>query len=282
MRELKTVTTINGKLTSRRQAKVSVFDNALLYADGLFETFLAVSDQVIFIDEHLDRLYRGAKVIGIEPPVKREKLAEWMVTTVKSHPAKVKKLRLTITSGESARWVGKPGKPQVILSASPHELPKRPYKIAVSDLRVDQGSIFRRIKTLSYAIHAASLKRARAARCDDALLLNRRGRVAEITSANIFWVRKNIIYTPPLSSGCLEGVTRRITINEARGLGFSLREKQETLKQLMTSDECFLTSSLKLVTPVTKIVSGETTTTFPTGPVTKLLRRHIRRQLDLS
>ncbi|MCK4372224.1 MAG: hypothetical protein KAW61_03710, partial [candidate division Zixibacteria bacterium] len=61
---LKTVTTINGRLVDRRNARISVFDNSLLYAEGLFETFLAIDDRIIFIEEHLKRLYRGARVIG--------------------------------------------------------------------------------------------------------------------------------------------------------------------------------------------------------------------------
>ncbi|MCP4685201.1 MAG: hypothetical protein GY867_07090, partial [bacterium] len=157
-RRSKTVTTINGKRVPESKARISVFDNALLYAEGLFETFLAIDDHVVFMEEHLDRLYKGASVIDLQIPVTRRTLSRWMKATIKAHPNRVKKLRLTMTSGEAARWVGVQGKPQVILSASPHKLPSEPFRLKVSDWKVDQDSIFRRIKTISYAIHAAALK----------------------------------------------------------------------------------------------------------------------------
>lgn len=99
---IKTVTSINGRIVPRQSAKISVFDNSLLYAEGLFETFLACEDRVLFLDEHLNRLYKGARVIGLKPPVGRDTLARWMKLTLRAHPARIKKLRLTMTSGEAA------------------------------------------------------------------------------------------------------------------------------------------------------------------------------------
>jgi len=265
---------------SGADARISVFDNALLYAEGLFETFLAVDDRIILLEQHLDRLYRGAKVIGLTVPVSRKTLSTWMVATVKAHPDRIKKLRLTISSGEAARWVGVQGKPQVILSASPHELPVKPYSLLVSDLKIDHESVFRRIKTISYAIHAAALKRAKDRGFDDALLLNRSDRLAEVTSANIFWVRKGRLYTPPLSAGCLDGVTRLLVIREARGLGLTLVEKTDRLEGIAGADEVFVSSSLKLILGVDRIRSGRRVFRFPIGPITTRLFDHFRKLVD--
>ena len=278
---LKTITTINGRLTKPGEDKISVFDNALLYAEGLFETFLAIDDRIIFQKEHLDRLYRGAKIVGLEIPVEKERLNRWMTRTIKEHPDRITKLRLTLTSGEAARWVGVQGKPQIILSASPHEMPTLPFKLHLSPFRIDQDSIFRRIKTLSYAIHAAALKQARKAGCDDALMLNEKGRIAEVTSANIFWAEGKKLYTPPIAAGCLEGVTRKILIREARRLGIPVREKQVTLKQLVASDELFITSSLKLVIGVKQIKDGRRVYKLKTGNYTDLFQSHFSSLVSL-
>ena len=267
MPPVKTVTSINGRLVRRGQDKISVFDNSLLYAEGLFETFLAIDDRIIFLKEHLQRLHKGARVIGLKIPVSSEILTKWMVATVKAHPDRITKLRLTMTSGESARWTGVRGKPQVILSASPHELPRRPFRLYVSEFKVDQDSLFRRIKTLSYAIHAAALNRARRMRCDDALLLNENDHIAEVTSANIFWVNKGHIHTPPLSAGCLEGITRKIVIRQARNLGYRLTEKNARLDSLVNADEVFISSSLKLVVPVSRIRTSRRAWDIKPGPV---------------
>jgi len=279
---LKTVTSINGRIVRRGQDKVSVFDNALLYAEGLFETFLAVDDDIIFSEEHLTRLYKGAQVIGLEIPVGPDRLKAWMQKTLKAHPDHIKKLRLTVTSGESARWVGKQGKSQVILSASPHNLPHRPFRLYVSEFKVDHKSVFRIIKTLSYAIHAAALKQAREVGCDDALLLNEDNRVAEVTSANIFWVKGGMVFTPPIGSGCLDGITRMIVIEQAEKLGFRVNEKNATLRTLVQADEVFISSSLKLVIGVNFIRTDARRYRISTGPVTRKFCKHFRHMTGLS
>ncbi|HWR82701.1 MAG TPA: aminotransferase class IV [Candidatus Deferrimicrobium sp.] len=279
---MKVVTTINGRFVRRGQDKISVFDNALLYADGLFETLLAIEGRVLFMREHLQRLRRGAAVIGLRIPVSLACLSEWMVKTVRAHPDRVTKLRLTMTSGESARWVGQRGTPQIILSASPHRVPEQPFKLWVSPFRIDQDSEFRRIKTLSCAIHAAALKQAHAHRCDDALLLNEKGHVAEVSSANVFWAKRRKVYTPPLSAGCLEGVTRAAVLRQAAKLDLSVAEQNATLGRLLNADEIFISSSLKLVVAVGVIKSDDTTQAFETGPLTQQISRRFRHLVGIA
>lgn len=279
---LKTVTTINGRQVTKNDARVSVFDNAVLYADGVFETFLALGDKVAFHESHLSRLYRGAEVVGLELPVDSTKLAAWMIKTIKLHPANIKKLRLTITSGESAGWVGQQGKPQVILSAAPHTIPNEPFRVAVSDLHIDHRSVFRTIKTLSYGINAAALKRAKARGCDDALLLNTDRQIAELSSANIFWVTNGTIHTPSLKSGCLGGVTREHVIDRLRALGYSLVEIETPLESLLSADEIFLSSSIKLVLPIDSVTEEDAKHEFPVGPITQTLRKDIFASLNLT
>ncbi len=270
-KKLLTITTINGKFVKRGDDKISVFDNSLLYAEGLFETFLSVDNNIIFLQEHIKRLYKGAKVMGMTIPVPQSTLKNWMHKTVKAHPDKIKKLRLTITSGEAARWVGVQGKPQVILSTSPHSMPTKPFTVDISEFRVDQDSVFRRIKTISYAIHAVALKLAHKRKCDDALLLNTKNQVAEVTSANIFWVKKNKIYTPPLTAGCLEGITRKILIREAKKSGYTIVEKNCSLHTLFKADEVFISSSLKFVLPISKIKEGNKTYKISAGNISTVL-----------
>jgi len=270
----KLVTSINGKIVRRGQDKISVFDNSLLYADGLFEACLAVDDHIVSLNDHLSRLYRGARVMGMKIPISRQTMTSWIRETVKAHPDRINKIRITVTAGESARWTGRQGQPQVIISAAPNVFPSQPYRLHLSKFRVDQDSIFRRIKTISYAIHAAALRQARAKKCDDALLLNEKDQVAEASSANLYWVKKNRIYTPPLSSGCLDGITRRIVIRDGHRYAEKVIEKTGTLKDLIAADELFITSSLKLVVPVVSIKTERYKYSFQPGPVTEKLHTH--------
>jgi len=161
-------------------------------------------------------------------------------------------------------------------------MPQQPFRLHVSQFRVDHKSVFRRIKTLSYAIHAAALSQAKKAGCDDALLLNQVNRVAEVTSANVYWVKRGRTYTPPISSGCLEGVTRKIVLREARRLGWVITEKNCSLQTLLESDEVFISSSLKLVVGVSIIKQGRREYRLPSGEITAQLKEHFYRLVLLS
>jgi len=264
-----------------QMAVISVFDNSLLYAEGLFETFLAINDRVIFMREHLQRLYKGLALTGIRIPINRATLKKWIENIAARHPSRIKKIRLTLTSGESERWTGKQGKPKIILSAATHEFQTRPFKLFVSDFIIDENSAFRRIKTISYALNAAAYKQSKRKRCDDAILINEKSNIVELTSANIFWVRKGRIYTPKIGDGCLEGVTRRRIISEAARIGIKVVEKTEKLRGLLAADEIFVSSSLKLASPVGKIIHDMKNYTFPVGPVTSRLRERFVRLLKL-
>ena len=270
---MKLVTSINGRIVKRGQDRISVFDNSLLYAEGLFETCLAVDGRLIFLKQHMDRLFRGARVIGMKIPVDHNTISRWMTKTTQAHPNRIVKVRLTVTAGESSRWVGKQGKAQVIISVSPHTIPTELFDLQVSPFRVDQDSVFRRIKTLSYIIHAIALGQAKSSGRDDALLLNEKNQVSEVTSANIFWVKRKRIFTPPLNSGCLDGITRRIVMIEAGKLGIEVAEKVITMNSLAKADEIFISSSLKLVIGVARIRTDKETLKFNSGEFTDLLRR---------
>ncbi|MFZ5980125.1 MAG: aminotransferase class IV [Candidatus Zixiibacteriota bacterium] len=280
-KNFKIVTFINGRKVKRSEAKISVFDNALLYAEGLFEAFLAVDDRLIFLESHLKRLYKGSRVLGLKIPVSKKQLVTWLLKAVQAHPDRIKKVRLTITSGDSPKWAGVQGRPQVIITASSHHMPEKPFKVLVSDYRLDQKSLFRRIKTLSYIIHAVSLRQARQKRCDDALLLNENGHIAEITSANIFWVSKGKIHTSPMTSGCLEGITRQVVIDEARKLNLKIYERNQTIDNLLKADEIFISSSLKLILGVSRVLYNDQNYAFSPGPITALLSRHMKNLVGL-
>lgn len=268
---------LDGTLVPPSRAVISVFDNSLLYAEGLFETCLAIDDRVLFLSEHLKRLYRGTALTDMTMPVDRKTLRDWFIRIAAKHPAQIKKIRLTLTAGEAARWAGKQGRPRLILSAAEHIIPTHPYSLHLSEFPIDEGSVFRRIKTISYALHAAALKKAEKMGCDDALLLNRNNQIAEVTSANIFWLKGGSVFTPAIEDGCLEGVTRGRVLAEIKKLGLTVIEKTDSLPGLLAADEVFVSSSLKLIAPVSLIVYGQKKQTFEVGEITRQLRKQFFR-----
>jgi len=117
-----------------------------------------------------------------------------------------------------------------------------------------------------------SRKHAYASKYDDGILLNRKGNVAETTSANIFWIKNGSLYTTPLSAGCLEGMTRKHIIEIANNNGIPTDIRNIKLGNLVKADEIFIASSLKLIAPVSSITIKETSK-FRTGPITKKLKK---------
>ena len=266
---------IDGREVAGNRAKISVFDNSLFYADGLFETLLAIDKRVVFLDGHLKRLEKGARLIGLRLPVSLPTLKRWIISAAKKNTAPIKKIRLTVTAGETAFWAGKATKPKVIIIVTEYTLPERTYRLTVSPFRIIENSPFRNVKTLSFVIEMTSRKRAYKSKYDDAILVNRAGFVAEATSANIFWVKKGKLYTPPLNAGCLEGMTRRHILALARKNGMPVYEKNIRLEDFLKGDEIFITSSLKLILPVTTVKSDKIFR-FQVGTVTTRLQELLK------
>ena len=270
---------INGKAVPNSRAKISVFDNSLFYADGLFETLMAIGGKPVFLDDHLRRLEKGADLIGIKLPVSIETISRWIVGANKKNEAPVKKIRVTVTAGDSTFWAGKKSAPRIIIIVTEYELPTKPFRLTVSPFRVDGRSPFRNVKTLSFIIEMTSRKQAYSEKYDDAILINRRDNVAETTSANLFWVKKGVLYTTPLTAGCLEGMTRKHIIDLAKKNDIPARIKNIKLDELLKSDEIFVTSSLKLILPVISIDTDKRYE-YRSGPLTKRLKSLLIRYIQ--
>ncbi|MCH8026502.1 MAG: aminotransferase class IV [candidate division Zixibacteria bacterium] len=277
----KIVTSINGRIVSGKEARISVYDNSLLYAEGLFETFLAIDDRLAFSKEHFIRLRKGARLLGLKLSTPESKLEMWLKKTARAHPARLKRLRLTVTGGESAVWTGKRGSSQVICSAIEHQFDNSPLKLYAPESKIDESLVFNRIKTISYGAKAAALREAQKNKCDDALLINNSGNISELTSANIFWTKNNKIYTPPVTAGCLEGVTRKLILSEAKKNRWQIIEKNCSLKELKSAGEVFSSSSLRLVRAVGEIRAKNYKAKFEAGPMSEIIFRRICKILDI-
>jgi branched-subunit amino acid aminotransferase/4-amino-4-deoxychorismate lyase len=100
------------------------------------------------------------------------------------------------------------------------------------------------VKSLDYGLFAKSYEIARSQGFDEALLLNRHGHIFEASRANIFWIKDSVLYTPPLRSGCLNGITRQQVIKQAKKLRTTVKEKDLTPQVLKKADAAFLANSL--------------------------------------
>jgi len=269
---------LDGKLVSREDAKISVFDHGLLYGDGVFEGIRFYSGKIFMIDAHVRRLYDSAKAIRLQIPMSPEKMKEALVETVKANNMVDGYIRLVVTRGEGCLGVSPTTckNPSVIIivdtiSLYPAEMYEKGMAVITSSMvRNHPNAVSPKVKSLNYLNNILAKIEAIDAGVPEAILFNHIGYVAECTGDNVFVVRDGELQTPPPEAGILEGVTRGVVIKLAKEHGIPFAEKNLTRYDLYTADECFFSGTAAEVIPVTKIdnrlIGGE-----KVGPITHKL-----------
>ncbi len=267
---------INGTLYDKQDAKVSVYDHGLLYGDGIFEGIRSYSGKVFRLTEHLQRLYRSAKAIRLEIPMSRDDLAKAVVETLEANGIENGYIRLIVTRGAGTLGLdpNKTSDPQVIIITDSIELyPRENYEhgleiITVGSIRNHPAALDPRIKSLNYLNNIMAKIEGLQAGCEEALMLNYKGELAECTGDNIFLVRDGALATPPVDAGILEGITRDAVIELAEAQGIKVQQTALMRHDLFVADECFLTGTAAEVVPVIK-VDGRPIGDGKPGPITR-------------
>ena len=274
---------LNGSFVPEEDAKVSVFDHGFLYGDGIFEGIRAYHGRVFKLDEHLKRLYESAKSIQLKIGISKEEMQEVVLESLRRNNLNDAYIRLVVSRGKGD------------LGLDPNKCPKASIICIAAQIKLfeqsmyDQGlevatvairrnnpdSLNPRIKSLNYLNNIMAKLESIQAGVIEAIMLTQDGYVAEGTADNIFMVRNNVLMTPPLSAGILEGVTRNSVIDLARELGMNVKEELFTRHDLYTADECFLTGTAAELIPVIK-VDGRVIGDGVPGPAFKQLLEAFR------
>src|SRR6516164_6221 len=270
---------INGKLVDKADAKVSVYDHGLLYGDGVFEGIRVYSGKVFRLHEHIDRLYESARHIALEIPIGREQMTQAVLDTVKANAKQDGYIRLVVTRGAGSLGLdpGKTSDPQVIvivddISLYPVEFYEKGLDIiTASIIRNHPNALNPRIKSLNYLNNILAKIEAVRAGCQEAIMLNHNGEVAECTGDNIFIVKHGVLRTPHMVAGILEGVTRNAILELARAAKITVHEMALTRHDVYSADECFLTGTAAEVAPVVQC-DGRPIGSGKPGPITRQLR----------
>ncbi|MBZ2410220.1 aminotransferase class IV [Streptomyces albidoflavus] len=252
---------LDGALRDAGTAQVSVLDHGLTVGDGVFETLKAVDGRAFALTRHLDRLARSARGLGLPEP-DLDEVRRACAAVLAAEPVPLGRLRITYTGGLSPlgsdRGENTPTLVVALGEAHPH--PETTAVVTVDWTRNERGALAG-LKTTSYAENVVALARAREQGATEALFANTVGALCEGTGSNVFVVLDGEIHTPPVSSGCLAGITRALA---AEWTG--ARETELPMDVLERADEIFLTSSLRDVQGVHR-VDGRTLAAAP-GPVT--------------
>ena len=276
-------TWINGKLFDKPDAKVSVYDHGLLYGDGIFEGLRVYSGKVFKLREHLDRLYEGARSIKLEVPYNRDELAGHVEATVRANQKVNGYIRLVVTRGTGSLGIDprKTGDPQVIIIVDDIALyPPELYAggmeiITAATVRTAPNALNPRVKSLNYLNNILAKMEAIQAGCQEAIMLNHKGEVAECTADNLFLVKRGVLRTPPPDAGILEGITRGTVMELAAAAGIPVQEVALTRHDVYIADEVFLTGTGAEIIAVTK-VDGRPIGAGKPGPMTRQLRERFQ------
>lgn len=252
---------VNGQIVRAEEARVSVLDNGFAFGDSVYEVLRTYGGQPFEPGRHFRRLRGSAARLGFEVPPGDGELLDQVEALLARADRGESYVRIIVSRGvgdcsyDFSRIVG----PTVVMIQK--ALPAYPARHYDEGIRVAAVGVRRNHpKALDPAIKSSNLlnnilavREAQAKGCDEPLLLNHEGFVAEGASTNVFVVTDGTLLTPPLSAGILAGITRDVVLELLRGLGLVCHEKPVALDALLGADEVFMTSTTREVVPVRQV-----------------------------
>jgi branched-chain amino acid aminotransferase len=245
----------NGDIHEVSQPALSAGQAGLLSGWGVFST-LRVADGVLFaFERHWARIRRDAAAFHIRIPEDAGEVRRQLLELVEANQAHNATLRLAIVRNGPGMWadpsVGR-ASDLIALTADSKEWGDGVKLEYVRDAR-HAACGFAGTKILSWAMNLTWLESAQARGFDEVILLNERGEVSECTSANIFIANGSQVWTPPLNSGCLPGITREVLLGEIHAPGIRIGERTLMPADLESADEVFITSTTRNLLPALEI-----------------------------
>ncbi|MBS1874935.1 MAG: aminotransferase class IV family protein [Acidobacteria bacterium] len=237
----------NDDIRSASELMLSPGQLGLLAGWGIFST-IRVYDGVLFaFERHWERMKHDAKLMRIPFPSDPARFEESLMRLVEANKALNSSLRVVVVRNRHGFWEG-PGQTRefdvIALTADVNDW-GRTVRLGLVPNARHAASPFAGTKILSWAYNLAWYEKAHADGFDEVVLLNERGEVSECTSANIFAAFGGRVVTPPLSSGCLPGITRHVLLHEASAPGFKVEEAVLTTSDLSRADQIFITSTTR-------------------------------------
>lgn len=241
----------DGQVTQAAEATLSPLEHGLLVGDGVFETAKIIDNTPFALTRHLARLRYSATQLGLEPPADDAVRDATHAVIAANSPANspLTRVRITLSGGLGPLGSGRgtrEAKLFVAVATTPHPTGFADV-ITVPWARNDKGALVG-LKTTSYAENVRAIERARDRQASEAIFGNTQGELCEGTGTNVFVVTGGRVVTPPLSSGCLAGITRELVLERTDAVEETLQ-----LGEFVDCEEAFLTSSTRDVMPISSI-----------------------------
>ncbi len=275
---------MDGQLVEWRDAKIHVLTHTLHYGCGAFEGVRAYKTDtgtaIFRLRDHTERLFNSAKILRMEIPFTVEQAIQAQIDVVKANGFDSCYIRPLTWIGDKKLGVSPRGNTIHLMIAA------WPWGAYLGEEGLKRGI---RVKTSSYTRHHVNITMCNAKAVsnytnsilanmevtndgyDEALLLDPQGFVSEGAGENIFVVREGVLYTPDLSSGALNGITRKTVFAICEDLGLTIKEKRITRDEVYIADEAFFTGTAAEVTPIREL-DGITLGPGHRGPITERIQ----------
>ena len=261
----------NDSLLPIEKVRLSPGQAGLICGWGIFTTVRISRGEAFAYERHWRRLEKDAAITRLPMSYTAAKVRVHLHELIRANNVSEGAARIYLVYNTVGFWQSDEPHPSVDLIITTAGLPeyREPVRLALREHGRHAAAPLAGVKTISWLPNVWAVAEAQKEGFDEVVLLNERGEVAECTAANIFAVKNNKILTPPLNSGCLEGVTRGILFEIAPEAGFSLLEQTLLLEDLYSADEVFITSTNRNLIGVGEI-AGHKIASAP-GPLTRRL-----------
>ena len=274
----------DGELVPWRDARVHVLTHTLHYGMGVFEGVRAYDagaygTSIFKLNEHTNRLFRSAHIMNMDMPWSKDQLNEAQKLVVRENKLSEAYLRPMAFYGSEGMGLRADNLKTHVIVAAWHWPSYMSPEAREQGIKVRTSSYTRHHVNISmckakanghYINSMLALKEALDCGCEEALLLDNEGYVAEGSGENIFIVREGILFTPELTS-CLDGITRATLFQLAEDCGYEIREKRITRDEVYVADEAFFTGTAAEVLPIREL-DGRKIGEGRRGPITEKLQ----------
>lgn len=252
---------VNGKITNAEDALIPAMDRGFLYGDSVYEATRTFHKKPFHWGYHLSRLFDSAKKMEIDVTYSPEELTAELQKIIDQHPSPNITLRIQLSRGTN-RELGLSrslvaAKNNLIIYAktlapNPESWLTKGWKTMSYRLPFQKAGS--QTKAGSYIENMLALEKAKAQGLDDALFLNLDGALLEGTTSNIWFIdHADVIHTPGLDQGLLDGITRQSLIKLFKAQGITYREGRYELADLLNAREAFITSSSRFLVPIVEV-----------------------------
>ena len=261
----------NDKLLPIENVRLSPGQAGLLCGWGIFTTMRISRGEAFAYERHWRRLEKDAGLIRMPMTYTAAKVRVHLHDVIRANNVVEGCVRIYFVYNQIGFWQGsEPRTPvDLIIYSAPLPQYNEPVRLALRTHGRHAGSPLAGVKSISWLLNVWAVAEAQKEGFDEVVLLNERGEVAECTAANIFMVKNRKVFTPPLNSGCLEGVTRGILFEIAPEAGIPIAERSLRPEDLYSADEVFISSTNRNLIGVGEI-AGNRIAAAP-GPVTQQL-----------